>query len=43
MPNLTYTHRKFRRFLKLAKGFLRLVLLVLEILNKIADLLKDSH
>jgi hypothetical protein len=44
MSNTTKRHCKvFRRFLKVAKGILSLVLLVLEIIRKIAEFFKDSH
>lgn len=39
MPELKLQLVKFRRFMKLAKGVLRLVLLALEILKRISDLL----
>lgn len=44
MSNITvHSCKVFRRFLKYAKEILSLVLLVLEIIRKIADLFKDSH
>ncbi len=39
MPNTNYRHSRYRRFLKLAKMILGLVLLLLEIITKILDLL----
>ena len=38
MPELTNKIVRFRRFMKLAKGIFRLVLLALEILKRISDL-----
>lgn len=39
MPEQLTSLVKFRRFLKLAKGFLSLVLLVLEIVKRLLELL----
>ena len=39
MPIITYTHRRYRRWLEIAERALRLALLALEIVRRMKDLL----